>query len=122
MKIIQLNDDGNVKLFCPFCGKKVIDPEQEFDECEHTLFVATNEGGFEFISPKIEINEEFDQPNDLSEDLSDEADEESEALAESEEELTLNEYIETLEYPEAICFEIAQFSGFSAFVGFGREL
>lgn len=115
MKMIQLNDDGNVKLFCPFCGKKVIDPEQEFDECEHTLFVATNEGGFEFISPKIEINEEFDQPNDLSEDLSDEADEES------EEELTLNEYIETLEYPEAICFEIAQFSGFSAVVGFGRE-
>ena len=122
MKIIQLNDDGNVKLFCPFCGKKVIDPEQEFDECEHTLFIATNEGGFEFISPKIEINEEFDQPKDLSEDLSDEADEELEALAESEdEELALNEYIETLEYPEAICFEIAQFSGFSAFVKFEKE-
>jgi len=102
MNIIQLNDDGNVKLFCPFCGKKVIDPEQEFDECEHTLFIATNEGGFEFISPKIEINEEFDQPEN-----------------EDAEELTIDEYIKTLEYPDSACFEIAQFSGFSAFVGFG---
>jgi hypothetical protein len=104
MNIIQLNDDGEVKLFCPFCGKKVIDPEKEWDECPHTLFIATNEGGFEHISPKIEINEEFDQPED-----------------EDEDELSLDEYIETIEHPEAVCFEIAQFSGFSAFIGFGKE-
>jgi hypothetical protein len=103
MNIIQLNDSGEIKLFCPFCGKLILQPDEEVDNCPHTLFIATTEGGFEHISPNIEINEEFDQPDD------------------SEDELSLDEYIETLEYPDAVCFEIAQFSGFSAFIGFGKE-
>jgi len=98
MDIIHLSDNGNVKLFCPFCGKIVVNPDKQSQECEHTLFIATIEGGFEHISPKISINENYD----------------------SDEEITLDEYIETLEHPESVCFEIAQFSGFSAFIGFGR--
>lgn len=38
--------------FCLFCGKKII-TNSGFRKCPHLLFVATSEGGIEFVSPLV---------------------------------------------------------------------
>ena len=60
--------DGD--LFCPKCGKQVIDTSEEFSSeelCEHVLFVATDEG-FEY-SKNEEIVDSFENGKDF-EDMS----------------------------------------------------
>ena len=51
MKIqkVELNYAYDISIFCPFCGRKVINQEFEsggdaLSPCEHTLFIATDEG------------------------------------------------------------------------------
>ena len=41
--------DSDMPLHCPFCGQLVLDPENGFEPCPHTLFTATDDG-FEFRS------------------------------------------------------------------------
>ncbi len=48
-----MNDefDNPDNIFCPICEELVlnVDSFEEDEICEHTIFIATNEGGFEFI-------------------------------------------------------------------------
>jgi len=42
-------------FYCPFCGTQTIPPydesgENNINECEHLIYVGTNEGGFEYVS------------------------------------------------------------------------
>jgi hypothetical protein len=45
-----------ISIFCPFCGSKVVDMDEEnavsINPCVHTLFVATDEG-FEYRSARF---------------------------------------------------------------------
>ena len=58
---VELRAFYHVSIFCPFCGKKVVDNQAaaEGDEegavnsCRHTLFVAHDEG-FEYRSPRFD--------------------------------------------------------------------
>lgn len=49
MKTEYLDDTENV--VCPYCKHIVLNNEecQPYDDCEHVIFIATNEGGFEDI-------------------------------------------------------------------------
>ena len=57
---VEMNRFYDISIFCPFCGKKVVDMEagQAGDEatrpCEHTLFVSHDEG-FEYRSPTFDV-------------------------------------------------------------------
>lgn len=70
MKIIPPSPDD---IACPFCGKTVCLSAEHMDEtgwvfdpdkdiCEHTLFVATSEGGFEYRSSRF--NHHMNLPDD----------------------------------------------------------
>jgi hypothetical protein len=58
--MITEKDTIDGSMACPFCGKEIIPSDEAADEsdwsfdmgdvCEHTLFVATSEGGFEYRS------------------------------------------------------------------------
>jgi hypothetical protein len=56
----ELNAFYHHSVFCPFCGQKVVDQEaahegvEDFTSpCEHTLFIAHDEG-FEYRSPRFD--------------------------------------------------------------------
>jgi hypothetical protein len=59
-------DTKDGSMACPFCGKEIIPSEEVADEsgwsfdsgdvCEHTLFIATSEGGFEYRSSLFNIH------------------------------------------------------------------
>lgn len=59
----ELTQSYDHPIHCPFCGKKVIDyeaaekgrSEDMLRLCDHTLFVATDEG-FEYRSPRLDTN------------------------------------------------------------------
>ena len=70
MKIIEPSPDD---IVCPFCGKTVCQSVERAEEtgwvfdpktevCEHTLFVATSEGGFEYRSQRF--NRHMNLPDD----------------------------------------------------------
>lgn len=51
-------------LYCPFCGNKTIG-ERKISPCEHTLFIATDEG-LEYCSERLDRNELENQAEDSS--------------------------------------------------------
>lgn len=63
----ELNRFYDHSLFCPFCGQKVLDHEAGRDgrsedivrPCEHTLFVAHDEG-FEYRSPRFDADRKIE--------------------------------------------------------------
>lgn len=67
MSNIQRIELSEVTLHCPFCGHLVLnnEPDVDFDQylspCEHTLFIAHDEG-FEYLSDKARA--QFDLPGD----------------------------------------------------------
>jgi len=95
MQRIELTSTG-IEIYCPFCGAQVI-AEDGLSECEHTLFLASDEGGFEYISPKLELDMEID-------------------LGEK----SIDDFTDDIEYPNAIKFVIYQqapslFCGYACF-------
>ena len=97
MQRIELKENENFELFCPFCGELIIAPHG-LAVCKHTLFHANDEG-FEFISKKLKISDE---------DLNDES---------------VDEFTDKIEYPNAIKFAIYQPmpSGHGGYVAFSNE-
>jgi hypothetical protein len=97
MKSIELIDYSNMKLYCPLCGKLLLEPDEEFKVCEHVLFVAADDGGFAYIKEGVDI----DPDPDLNE-------------------IGMREYTETLNFENA--FKIEMFtpapSGFGAYYCF----
>ena len=51
MQRVEIKDWQSTNIFCPFCGKAILQ-EDGVDWCEHTLFVATD-AGFEYINKNI---------------------------------------------------------------------
>lgn len=45
-------------FFCPFCGARTIPDsegsEEDFQICQHLLYIGTTEGDFEYVNPEIE--------------------------------------------------------------------
>lgn len=95
MQKIELTDAG-IELFCPFCGTKII-ADDGISQCEHTLFISTDEGGFEYINPKLNIDKGIELY-----------------------EKSMDEFTDEIEYPEGIKFALYQPapSFFGAYVGF----
>jgi hypothetical protein len=72
--MITETDTTNGSMACPFCGKEIIPSDEVADEsdwsfdmgdvCEHTLFVATSEGGFEYRSSLFNSHMKFPDDQD----------------------------------------------------------
>lgn len=45
-------DDFDSDLYCPFCGHRTL-AEMEQSPCEHTLYIAEDEGGLDYCSKRI---------------------------------------------------------------------
>ncbi|EXS28545.1 hypothetical protein [Acinetobacter sp. 742879] len=69
-QLIELND-ASANIECPFCKQAIIDwaQEQYIQPCEHTLFIAMDLLGFEFIADRFEecmdqnVDELHEDPN-----------------------------------------------------------
>ena len=76
--MITEKDTTDGSIACPFCGKEIIPSEELIDDsdwsfdsgevCEHTLFVVTSEGGFEYRSSLF--NSHMNLPDDDDQDPS----------------------------------------------------
>lgn len=76
--MITEKDTPDGSMACPFCGKEIIPSDENAEEsdwsfdsgevCEHTLFVATSGGGFEYRSPLF--NKNIGLPDDPDQDPS----------------------------------------------------
>lgn len=84
MKRIELTDTADIKIHCPFCGAVAL-KEDGVEVCDHTLFIAVDEGGFEYISPRMN----FDADVDLDE-------------------LTMDEFTDAVEFPQSVKFAVYQ--------------
>jgi hypothetical protein len=98
MQCVELHDDHENPLHCPFCGIKIAAgaSEEDVDEwivgrCEHLLFAAMDEVGFEYRS------ERFDDAVKAA--LSKKTDEEREELEDDVQELA-----ELVEIHDALMF------------------
>ena len=100
MQRVELTDWEGLKIYCPFCGSLVLS-EEGMSHCEHTLFHAADEGGFEYINPKLKIQEKDIELNDKN----------------------MDEFTNEISYPNAIKFAIYQPapSFFGAYIGFSNE-
>lgn len=95
MQKVEVTDTADLKIHCPFCGAVAITPEG-ISQCEHTLFLASDEG-FEFVSSKLDFTVDIDL-----------------------EDKTIDEFTDKLEYPDSVKFAIYQpapsfFGGYVAF-------
>ena len=55
-KIVRWEVDSEISIFCPFCGHKVLDYDNnDISPCEHTLFAASDDG-FEHRSELFDKN------------------------------------------------------------------
>lgn len=99
MQRVELTNYEEMNIHCPFCGKPNIS-DDGISECEHTLFISTDEGGFEYVSPKLE----FDKDVDLDEQ-------------------SMDEFTDGIEYPNSVKFAIYDPapSFFGAYIGFSAE-
>ena len=96
MQRMEITDRQDLKIYCPFCGTLAI-TDNGINKCEHTLFIAADEGGFEYVSPKLA----FDTDVDLDEQ-------------------TMDEFTDAIEYPDSIKIVVYQPapSFFGGYVGF----
>lgn len=99
MQRVELTDGEGLNIHCPFCGSLILSEEKTL-YCEHTLFIATDEGGFEYLNPKLSIQKEAD--------LGDKS---------------MDEFTNEIEYPDSIKFAIYQPapSFFGVYIGFANE-
>ncbi|PLX83266.1 MAG: hypothetical protein C0617_12090 [Desulfuromonas sp.] len=96
MQKVEITDTAELKVHCPFCGKVALKPDGT-EACEHTLFLAADEGGFVYVSPRLD----FDADVDLDEQ-------------------TMDEFTDAIEFPDSVKFAIYQpapsfFGGYVAF-------
>jgi hypothetical protein len=61
MQCVELHDDSENPIYCPFCGLKIASgaSEENIDgwlvgRCEHLLFAAIDEVGFEYRSERFD--------------------------------------------------------------------
>jgi hypothetical protein len=96
MQRIEITDTGDLKIYCPFCGAVAL-KEDGVETCEHTLFIAADEGGFEYVSPRLGFDAEVDL-----------------------DEQTMDEFTNAIEFPQSVKFALYQpapsfFGGYVAF-------
>lgn len=84
MQRVEIKDSDNLNIHCPFCGALAITSDG-VKSCEHTLFLAADEGGFEYLSPRLD----FDADVDFGEQ-------------------NMDEFTDAIEFPDAIKFAIYQ--------------
>jgi hypothetical protein len=67
MKIkIEERSDYESDIACPFCAQKIVEMEGfDISPCEHTLFIAHDEG-FEFCDDRTKVNLNIPLEGDLS--------------------------------------------------------
>ena len=96
MQKIEINEWGDIEIYCPFCGTKVWS-EDGIETCPHILFHACDEG-FEFIRDGLDFEEAFEEQDDLS----------------------IDEFTDKLEIPDAIKLALYQPapSFFGAYIAF----
>ncbi len=82
MQRVELEDPG-LSLHCPFCGQRTIGDDEGVSPCEHTLFIAVDEG-LEYCSDQIK----------------------KEALVESGDYEGWDEATDQLQYPQSIKFAL----------------
>ena len=59
--------DGG-KLNCPVCNEQIYDEENVNERfCNHTLFIATSEGGFEYCDDRVKNNLNIPLDEDINE-------------------------------------------------------
>ena len=99
MQRVEITDLGDLKIHCPFCGALALSDDGT-SQCPHTLFICADEGGFEFVSPKLDFDEDVDL-----------------------DELTMDEFTDTIEYQNSIKFAIYQPapSFFGGYIGFAPK-
>jgi len=99
MQRIEITDCEGLKIHCPFCGTLALSDEGCFT-CEHTLFIASDEGGFEYVSAKLNLSEDTES-----------------------EEQSMDELTDALEYPNSVKFAIYQPapSFFGGYIGFALK-
>jgi len=99
MHKVEVQDRRDLKIYCPFCGTAAVTPDG-LNQCEHTLFHASSEGGFEYVSAKLDFTADVDL-----------------------DELSMDEFLDELEYPNAIRIDVFQPapSGFCGYVGFALD-
>ncbi len=86
MQRVELTASEGLEIHCPFCGALALS-DDGISKCEHTVFIASDEGGFEYVSSKLAFDEEVDL---------DEYDQ------------TLDEFTDSIEYPNSIKIAIYQ--------------
>lgn len=64
MQRIEMSNIVDSEIYCPFCGKKVWD-EEEQGVCEHILFRATDYG-FDFIRSNLGWDGDYEEQDELS--------------------------------------------------------
>lgn len=99
MQRVEIKDCENLRIYCPFCGVLAISDEG-VSRCEHTIFIAADEGGFEYVSPKLNFDAEVDL-----------------------DEQSMDEFTDAIEYPDSVKFAIYQPapSFFGGYVGFSLK-
>jgi hypothetical protein len=99
MDRIEITNKSNTKLYCPLCGTLLQD-DGPFKECDHVIYLATDEGGFSYVKDGSKIDPEPDFG-----------------------ELNIDEYTDALEIVGA--FKIALYtpapSGFGVYIGFQQN-
>jgi hypothetical protein len=111
MQCVELYDDHENPVHCPLCGVKICasasdQTEWMVEQCEHLLFLATDEG-FEYRSDR------FDKAVEAA--LNNKSDEEREDLSDD-----VNALVELVEIQDAFMFQSvmgppAQFNSYVAF-------
>lgn len=54
IRLIEINHFAEKDMFCMFCGAQVLYEESSPVECPHVFFIATSEGGYEYVSDLVE--------------------------------------------------------------------
>lgn len=99
MQRVEITDCEGLKVYCPFCGALAVSSEG-VSRCEHTLFIAADEGGFEYVSSKLDFDANVDM-----------------------DEMTMDEFTDAIEYKDSVKFAIYQPapSFFGGYVGFALK-
>lgn len=96
MQRVEITNVAGLKIHCPFCGAVAL-KEDGVETCEHTLFIADDEGGFAYVSSRLDFDEDVDL-----------------------DELTMDEFTDAIEFPQSTKFAVYEpapsfFGGYVAF-------
>ncbi len=96
MQKVEITDTAELMIYCPFCGAVALKTDGT-EICAHTLFLAADEGGFEYVSPRLDFGADVDL-----------------------DEQTMDEFTDAIEFPQSVKFALYQPapSFFGGYVGF----